>query len=437
MSISNLFKERIIPLTTAEIIVTRNSKALSINGPKIIVFVLDSSSVERSRQYWEHTSDVVIRLDYYYQEMSNYLIRYIEIVKARYQSHVWGRHQLKIYSKNKKNKDLKPALPHPYREEGGIFIYPSIHLHLSRYKRKSPETLHGSIQMPLKRLNKILGEDETEGGMPKGRCTAMIGSRGTHKSHLGYYILLNNIKENRNCHHRGLIISLRDDVGLAINAMSKFMPKNEVESYIKNDDLEILFFPPGYITPEEFYHRILMSLLRLKRPSKPGEEVHVTVLFNSLDQLSARFPLCAKEDVFIPGLIDTFTAEKVTSIFISVDEPGQPEHQYGLLTMADLIISFHQRLFDWDDYFGHIKSTANHEQTIPDLLRNEFGDEIYAVVLRVERFAGGQRAGDGGILELVQKDPIEKLYSTLFNGKQEKLVFIPFNAGFGQGKTLN
>ena len=44
---------------------------------------------------------------------------------------------------------------------------------------------------------------------PKGRCTAFIGERGGHKSHLGYLHLLNRLVNhpNESC----LIVSLRED----------------------------------------------------------------------------------------------------------------------------------------------------------------------------------------------------------------------------------
>jgi len=54
-------------------------------------------------------------------------------------------------------------------------------------------------------------------GFPKGRCTALIGCRGGHKSHLGYLHILSRlagkyekgIAEARK--NAALIISLRDD----------------------------------------------------------------------------------------------------------------------------------------------------------------------------------------------------------------------------------
>jgi hypothetical protein len=176
------------------------------------------------------------------------------------------------------------------------------------------------------------------------------------------------------------------------------------------DQLEILHYHPGYITPEEFFHRMFMSVHRIKRAQK-----NLTVLFNSVDQLSARFPLCAKQEIFIPGIIESLSGEGITSIFITVDEPGQPAEQYGLLPMADLILSFYPYRFTLGSYFGHLKEAARRynreEQFSQNIEKNEFRnldrDSLREeIVLEVVRFAGGQRAGAKGLLELVDKPEI-------------------------------
>ena len=55
----------------------------------------------------------------------------------------------------------------------------------------------------------------------------------------------------------------------------------------ESTDYSRLRIIPGYITPEEFFHRLMLSA------AAKGDNAHVTLLFNSLDQLSSRFPLCA------------------------------------------------------------------------------------------------------------------------------------------------
>jgi KaiC/GvpD/RAD55 family RecA-like ATPase len=411
---------------------------------KMVIFVLDSGS-QGEHKFWEYFCDTVIRLDYEY--VHDYYVRTIEVVKARYQSHAWGKHQLKIYPRpsersepenwdpgNRKVQDHNIAMrrAHPYRKAGGIFIYPSIHSYLSVYKRKSLARDIDRDETYPEKLNDVIQ-------IPRGRCTAFIGERGGHKSHLGYLHILNRLVKYRN--ETGLIISLREDEEATKQTMGRIMEQEFPQSGGIDDleyqnRLEVLYYPPGYITPEEFFHRMFISIHRLKMQGG-----HLTVLFNSLDQLSARFPLCAKQEIFIPGIVQALSGEGITSICIAVNEPGQPVEQYGLLPMADLILSFSLRGFPVLDYYDHINASWAIEENgeiakkVLELKRDyEARRETLqeAIVLQVVRFSGGQRAGARGILELVnEKDLVNSLYS------KAGLHFTPLNPKYSQGKPLD
>lgn len=359
-------------------------------------------------------------MDYEYSH--DYYVRTIEVVKARFQAHRWGKHQLKIYANPKSvkkpdeldeeevrryNTTLRRA--HPYQPTGGIFIFPSIHSYLSVYKRKTVSEKPVRDTTYPEKLNRIIQ-------IPKGKCTAFIGERGGHKSHLAYLHVLHRLLKQEG--ESSLIISLREDEGttketLAEIAKNEFnCSRTQFEQFEKDNRLEILYFPPGYISPEEFFHRMFISVHRLKRQNSP-----LTVMFNSLDQLSARFPLCVKQDIFIPGIIQTLSGEGVTSICIAVDEPGQPVRQYGLLPMADLIASFSLRRFSARDYYSHLNISWQHELINDAEYNNKFAalrekansnpNLIHeTIVLQVIRFSGGERAGKRGILELVKQDEL-------------------------------
>jgi KaiC/GvpD/RAD55 family RecA-like ATPase len=322
-------------------------------------------------------------------------------------------------------------------------IYPSIPYHLSVYKRISPEFPPTKFSTGVDALDRVLGGEGDSsaqpypGGLPQRRCTGFIGRRGGHKSHLGYLSLLKHVLEHDHG-HRAIIVSLRDDENMARQTLEKIL-RQELELLDKAERkllelelsgrLEILFFPPGHITPEEFYHRVIVTVLGMKRHVDQNEEV--VVLFNSLDQLASRFPLCAEEKIFLPGMIETLTAEGVTSIFIGVDEQGQPAEQYGLLAMADALISFDRFSISKVDYVGHIKDHFEPEDTgafnrfaasLPDVCR--------PVVLNIERFAGGQAAKQGGILELVESPAQEPIFGRSFG-----LAFVPFSPKYARGTS--
>jgi RecA/RadA recombinase len=55
-------------------------------GPAVVVFIVDPESEGKYYKYWEHMCDVLLNMDYYYEASSRYMIRTIEVKKARYQS---------------------------------------------------------------------------------------------------------------------------------------------------------------------------------------------------------------------------------------------------------------------------------------------------------------------------------------------------------------
>jgi hypothetical protein len=191
----------------------------------------------------------------------------------------------------------------------------------------------------------------------------------------------------------------------------------------KGGRLEITYYPPGFITPEEFFHRLLLSINRLKLSSS---NPHVTVLFNSLDQLSSRFPLCAEQKIFIPGIIQMLSAEEVTSIFLAAHEEqfdprslGPVAKYYGLLSMAELILSLERENVDRVDCLPWVANWLGGK--VPnERIESVLPEKFQTVKLEVVRFAGGQPAGATGILELVKPGhPFHELSG------RSGLIFIP------------
>jgi KaiC/GvpD/RAD55 family RecA-like ATPase len=418
------------------------------SGIELLVLVGDSPAQEQSTEPWDFVSDMILRLDR--SDSGGYLVRTIEIVKARYQSHVWGKHQLKLYEKptspNKNdpdaNQDARLKLRnHPYVSQGGVFIFPSIHYVLSQYKGMSPsgDSAKGYLWCPLEPLTKLLDR-----GFPKGHCTGLIGDRGAHKSHLSYLQILSGLLaepkprarvskgDESTLHekHKALIVSLRDDEGTTRRTLGQIveqhwrLPDGEkvIEALEEAGDLEITYYPPGFITPEEFFHRLLLCINRLKSGHANS---HLSVLFNSLDQLSSRFPLCAQHRIFIPGIIQMLTAENVTSFFVAAKDDESGEDYYGLLSMAELILSFERRSLPKSKYTGYLRSLlpktiSASKKAALSAWHERLDDEMGAVELKVVRFAGGEPAGAHGVLELF-KDGSK--ISAVFGRKG--LVFIP------------
>jgi KaiC/GvpD/RAD55 family RecA-like ATPase len=408
------------------------------SGPRLIVFVLDSSPTRPVAETWEFASDIVLRLDKEYR--SGYMVRTIEVVKARYQAHVWGKHQLKIYEAQ--DLEERPTeVPtfevqeqrlraHPWAE-GGIFVFPSIHYVLSRYKKAPRPASHVSrsqpigqktvptMPTPLPGLNALLG-----GGIPAGRTTALLGDRGAHKSHLGYLQALHNVVGAGN-NGKSLIVSLRDDEDMTVGTLSKILPqhwpdlaqKTSVDDLLRAGTLEIAYYMPGYITPEEFFHRLLLIIYRMR---KDDEQCPITLLFNSLDQIASRFPLCAEERVFIPGIIQTLAAIGVTSVFVGADTEGVDEGLKNLLSMAELIVTLKRKMFNTRKQFMKILPNAAPDSVLSREGVEQLPDRFPSTELTVVRYAGGKAAGSQGLMDFVTPESV--LYGVLTHGLQ----FIPY-----------
>jgi hypothetical protein len=268
---------------------------------------------------------------------------------------------------------------------------------LSRYrKRSSPTATEKTTGSPFQ-IGEILK-------IPIGRCTAFIGNRGTHKSHAAYFHLLYNIINEG---YRGLIITLREDekktletlqiILTQINLQNKDLspkPFSNIYDYIHNNQLEILYFLPGYITPNEFFHRIFVSTHRMKQY---GDE-KVIAIFNSLDQVEPRFPLCTEEVIFIPSIIEFFLGEHVTNIFIAVNNDGKSLDNYGLLPMADYILSFTKENIS----YGTFKKIFADNEMLTDFFTGHDNQQenIETVKVVIDRHAGGRPNIITGYMEL-------------------------------------
>jgi KaiC/GvpD/RAD55 family RecA-like ATPase len=89
-------------------------------------------------------------------------------------------------------------------------------------------------------------------------------------------------------------------------------------------------FRPGCITPEQFIFCI-EKLLEKGRFTR--------ILFDSTAQLSMKFPLLARDELFVPALVDLFKSKNVISIFIDPKGEGANKQlSYTLSNLADYLV---------------------------------------------------------------------------------------------------
>lgn len=328
-------------------------------------------------QNWEHDQDhdpsfaylADIETRLMVRIRQNYLLNYFRIVKMRFQDHSRGEHLLKIYPGPESTRSLE-AIPASgrigmERKEGGILLMPSIHRHLSAlggvhvaHKATSNiPTRPAGIAVPIQGFAEILPLGKTPSGksisgIPKHCCTALVGHRGAMKSYVAYATLINHLEiGKRNC---GVMLSLRDDVEAAVNTLEQIcmhlaIPHGRVRQWMRNSRLDIVYLAPGYLPPEEFMHRVVVSIEGMihrhrKAVHSAGDKDvdgrNILCVLNGIDHLAARHPLCFEEKMFVPAIISYLTKSLVTSVVIAADDDKTALDESGMLPMAELLIRF-------------------------------------------------------------------------------------------------
>jgi KaiC/GvpD/RAD55 family RecA-like ATPase len=340
--------------------------------PRLLIVCLDGYAEDSATTFWEYLADAAFRFDMKIGA-EDYLQRSFQIVKIRTQSHAWGRHTFKIFEgsdpvdwRNLSREEAEtltgaPAEQAPLLYTGGTYAFPSLHWHLSRSIREKIVGPKRQSVYPsgVDALDAILADTENWKGFPHGHTTALVGPRGMLKSHLAYHFMLKHAlgrfrppEEAKNV----LLISLRDDVDAARATLGTILEQeglceaehgsDTVQQLMNTDRLEVLYNWPGCVSSSEFFHRILVALAREraagvmpdggKAPSYARAEI---VVLNGLDHLEAKFPLCARERVFVPALVSLFRCHKVCSVVIAAED-GRDSKSSHIAPMADLLLDF-------------------------------------------------------------------------------------------------
>jgi KaiC/GvpD/RAD55 family RecA-like ATPase len=291
------------------------------NRNRILIFI-----GEQNDSLWDRLADMVIELKSN-TLFGEYFLRTINIQKARFQNHILGSHVIKIKGKNislTSSEENDSASNN--KIESGLFIYPSLHYHLSvaiERKKRLEENQQGiqnkSDNVLLKTGFNALDE-ALKGGIKRGTMTAISSNISYVARGIGMSFLAEGVKNGE----RSLYISLQDDPDSIIK-----LPANvDVGKMVLSTKLVIKSFRPGFISAEEFVDRIIQEIL--ERPQdisdKTMKESNVRfqrVLFDDESQISLRFPLLEKAPVFLPTLMDIFKLYDMTALFLSTSiSPG-------------------------------------------------------------------------------------------------------------------
>lgn len=355
-------------------------KALS-DCNSLVVFITEDTGKAVGYDFEEYIADIVIEMGTLRQE--EYLLRYIEILKARHQSHALGRHQVKIkrIEESQHPEEQDTSLENQY-SKSGIMIFPSPHLYLSK-TRNLPTLGQKVLSTGIDGLNRLLsgkgasyilpefyeqgrgggkeGRNQVPLGVQENSCTAIIGERNSRKSLIGMNFLLEGLKQGE----RVLLISLRESKESVLSTElpqqkgAEYKKLEELKEYDKQKKLNILYLRPGFIAVEEFTDKVLRELGG-RRVLKQGARAegdkqynnYSRVVFDDVSQLQMRFPLLAKSPIFLPMLIDIFKAAGITSMFIAAtDSIGESSaNVLNIAALADNFVQLKHKTVFSNDY---------------------------------------------------------------------------------------
>jgi KaiC/GvpD/RAD55 family RecA-like ATPase/transcriptional regulator with XRE-family HTH domain len=283
------------------------------------LFISETSDERPDLTLRDYVVDMSFRLGYRI-EAEGVKSRVLEIEKCRGQSVRLGEHLFEI--------------GHGY----GIAVKPSISSLLSVWSRR----IRRYSQFEEESWSLATGEQGKEldlsaclaGDVVTGSAILLSGPPATHKLALGLSFLAAGIAHEKGSQdsqalRKGcLLVSLREDqrsLERIIHTYDQLSPllAGERDSSSINPCLEILYDPPTYLTPEGFMDWIREALANL---SARGKRIS-RVLINSLTQLRLNSPICEREPLLIPSLIELFKKESITSLFINVGQDRRSEIQ--------------------------------------------------------------------------------------------------------------
>ena len=247
-----------------------------------------------------HLADMVIRLGHRTTKTGQ-LQRVFQIQKSRSQSHLQGQHVYGIQSGQ------------------GVTIYPSVHALLAVWKRQirrartsEPE----SWAVEGLDFNQVLQND-----VARGSPLLLSGRPATHKFALGLTFLASGLAAPNT---QALLISLQEDEATSIDIIETYPQLHGLlrcKQRLFNPRLRVLHRPPDYFTAERFIDWIRQNLTDMKRRPMAA----CRVLLHSLDSLRYNSPLFKEEPLFLAAVLELFRKERMTALFIDVQQ--QPEHE--------------------------------------------------------------------------------------------------------------
>jgi KaiC/GvpD/RAD55 family RecA-like ATPase len=175
-------------------------------------------------------------------------------------------------------------------------------------------------------------------GVPLNHATTIVGRRGLHKTVFAFQFILDGLENGEST----MIVSFRENPDEVVATLEAIAGRSLTKP--ERRDLAIIYQRPGYVTPEEFFHRIITAI---------GTHSPTRAVVNSIYPWESAYPLLQQSDVLLPAMADFFRAHSVTSLFVASGTTWDIRNLPGLLAASEVVLAFEYRLVPW----GWVKGT--------------------------------------------------------------------------------
>jgi KaiC/GvpD/RAD55 family RecA-like ATPase len=310
-----------------------------------------STSSEVSKSAQAYAADVVIHLSRH--SVPGYRQRTIEIVKARNQFHLRGRHHFSIVGTKTEGKQ-----PTDVRDEMGVVIYPSLaarthKLRTDKYKQdETGKAKNGdTLGFGIKELDDVLNKSDQEAtsgkpadnknetdnhGIQQGSSNVLVADLDDRATDLALHFALNEIKKTDDSNsYKTLYISFQRDVADLQVLTERFCGKGDgvkLVSEKKEAPCRVLYLTPEYIGDGKLLQDIELAL------KDDDDKVRPRVVIDNIFGIKSKFPLIQNPENFFATLFAILKARRVTTFLVDTVEAGEhanPIEKSMLAGMAD------------------------------------------------------------------------------------------------------
>lgn len=347
------------------------SEKQDVMRPRMLIVVLDVHGAKRDFvEGFDYFADATVRFNLTLDDRG-LASRTMEISKIKTQKHAEGVHTIEIFENPSGYGERHGS---PFMRRGGLFVYPSIQWYLSRVRKDGLLEANRRGQIPTnfvaipENIQMLVNSSDVgaQGYYCPGHTISLVGRQSVLKTRFAYATLLKNVIE---ANRVGLIVSLDADIKVVKRIMSDIVkaefsgslqgarPDDFVEALFHDDRLSFIHYEPAYISPGEFFHRVYVAFKRPRqghRDQGPLRDKKVGfVLVDGLDQVESKFPLCAKEPLFVSALVTLFKVDgDACAIFTSSQDPDtdgcSQTSASALLPLSDLLLRFVEPQADED-----------------------------------------------------------------------------------------